>query len=213
MRETLGMGIAFDLDDTLTESSAGMLKRVAAFLGVNEDNLILTDSYVMPVSPRRGEWDALSRQRVGEFIGSEWHRERFNADLDTVPGSPALLRELHAAQMLSGYVTRRPSSLRQVSEQWLRRHGFPPRPLLHAASKPRVCKSSGMALLGARVLVDDHPEEVGSVTQPREQQLGSVLVSRPHNRAAQPATIWSRRASTLDEAAHTATAMLAMLSR
>lgn len=207
------MGIAFDLDETLAESSGGMLHNVAQLLGVSDTSLTLTESYLMPVGPRDGDWDERTRQLVQAFISATWHDEAFNAGLRPIGTGPQLLHELDGAGLLRGYVTRRPSILRGVSEQWLRRCGFPARALLHAASSPRVCKSSGMTLLGAQVLVDDHPEEVGSVTRLQARQLGSVLISRPHNRQARPSGTWAYRAGTLEEAAHTATAMLALLRR
>ncbi|MGI6657796.1 MAG: 5' nucleotidase, NT5C type [Dethiobacteraceae bacterium] len=53
------------------------------------------------------------------------------------------------------YVTARPEWARQITEQWLRRNGFPKAPLIMSCNKPKV-----IAELGIDLMLEDAPHEI-----------------------------------------------------
>lgn len=208
--------LAFDIDNTIADTCQGVRDLLALHLGMSERDIVDTPSYRYPALPPGMDVHAPSSQ-VKAFYAGIWHHPRLLSDMPAIRGAPELLREIARAGMLSGYVTRRPPQQYNATQRWLARHQFPHGTLLHALhpeGSPAACKSLSMLLLGARVLIDDHAEEVRTVMD--SGLGGAVLLTRPYNtHAALPAPSEGRliaRVSTLAEAVHTATGMAAMLA-
>lgn len=180
-------GVAVDIDNTVADTMSGLRAVLAYRLNLHPGVLIATDSYARPLVPSLPTCEA----ELSRAYDDIW----FDPALDVmapVPGAAALLWELTRAGAFAGYVTRRPARQARSTLAWLSRHGFPLQPVVHA----QACKSDGMRALNAGVLIDDHADEVESVTR---AGLIAVLLSQPYNAGcAVPAL--ACRAATLPEA-------------
>lgn len=78
---------------------------------------------------------------------------------------------------LVAYITRRPEMFRQVTQNWLDRHGLPKRPLIHV--ERGTCKSTKMKELGVDIIVEDSPYEINSCVAGGAKV---IIIEHPYNK-------------------------------
>lgn len=168
--------VAFDVDGVLADSIHGFVRLALRETGADPAELGRFDDYADPFTP----WPERFRPRVQELFQRAYFGGEHGVygDADVVPGALVGVRELHAAGLAGGYVTRRPDTLNALTRDWLRRHGFPALPVHHA---PRgVGKAPHVRALRARVMVEDAPLEASALAA---DGLTVLLRHEPYNAA------------------------------
>ena len=173
--------IAFDIDNVLGDIIASARAVLARDLGVEQDAIVLTNVYWQPFTHE----DPVIASAL-TLDHAFWDRS------DVLRGSPPLPRAVEAVTMahesgnLAGYVTRRPETVRGITQQWLDAHGFPPAPLRHVGTvevdtKYDTCKSTACREIGATHLIDDHATELSTALA---AGIEVVVVDAPIGREA-----------------------------
>ncbi len=88
-------------------------------------------------------------------------------------GAAKVLRALAASGCELVYISARPELLRSVTEQWLKRHGFPTAEMVLEQSKAQVIRERQIQLM-----FEDAPHEVQSLMGVTEL----IVLDRPYNR-------------------------------
>jgi beta-phosphoglucomutase-like phosphatase (HAD superfamily) len=154
---------------------------LAQDLGVDPDAIMVSDEYDQPFSICEGA-ECLPIPVERAF----WDRSDVLDGSDASPGSVEALNRLHERGMLAGYITRRPPQTRELTEAWLRRHGYPDVPVhfvgvAAAIASYDLCKSTVCRQIGATHLVDDHATEI---SQAAAAGIEVVVVDAQTGRAA-----------------------------
>lgn len=180
-RGTSKMRIAFDIDQVLCMIVDQGRAVLASDMGVDPSLILVSDEYdqpfrfcegaeCLPVPVERAFWD-----RADVLDGSL-----------PAPESVEALNRLHARGLLAGYITRRPPQTRELTEAWLKRHGYPDVPVHFVGIQSDVasydlCKSTVCRQIGATHLVDDHATEISKAA---EAGIEVVVVDAQTGRAA-----------------------------
>lgn len=180
------MRIAFDIDNVLGDIISSARAALARDHGVPVERVVLTGIYHSPFSIDDGGGDTLIR-----LDHAFWDRDDVLKNSPVIPGAVDAVRRVAEAGSLAGYVTRRPGSVREVTQDWLDRGGFPSAPLHHvgtndASTTYDLCKSSACRILGATHLVDDHATEIDKA---RRNGIDVVVVDAEIGRAARHAIL------------------------
>jgi beta-phosphoglucomutase-like phosphatase (HAD superfamily) len=154
--------VAFDIDNVLCDIIASAKRILAKDADIPVDEVILTNVYHRPFDHAVPE--IAIRMRVDHAF---WDREDLLSSCPAMPGAVEAVNRLHDHGMLAAYVTRRPASVRSVTEPWMRAMGFPMVPIYHvgttdAQTTYEVCKSTVCHRIGATHLVDDHATEIAT---------------------------------------------------
>jgi hypothetical protein len=186
MGEHAAMRIAFDIDNVLGDIISSARAALARDHGVPVESIGLTGIYYNPFSIDDGSGD-----RLIPLDHAFWDRDDVLTGSPVIPGAVGAVTRVAEAGSLAGYVTRRPGSVRGVTQQWLDRGGFPAAPLHHvgtndASTTYDVCKSSACREIGATHLIDDHATEIDKA---RRNGIDVVVVDAEIGRAARRAIL------------------------
>lgn len=180
------MRIAFDIDNVLGDIISSARAALARDHGVPVESIGLTGIYHNPFSIDDGSGDTLIR-----LDHAFWDRDDVLTASPVIEGAVAAVTRVAEAGALAGYVTRRPGSVRGVTQDWLDRGGFPGAPLHHmgtndASTTYDLCKSSACRLLGATHLIDDHATEIDKA---RRNGIDVVVIDAEIGRSARYAIL------------------------
>lgn len=180
------MRIAFDIDNVLGDIISSARAALARDHGLPVTSIGLTGIYHSPFSVDDGSGETLIR-----LDHAFWDRDDVLTGSPVIGGAVAAVTRVAEAGALAGYVTRRPDSVRGITQDWLDRSGFPVAPLHHvgtndAATTYDLCKSSACRILGATHLVDDHATEIDKA---RRNGIDVVVVDADIGRDARHAIL------------------------
>lgn len=159
------MLVASDIDNVLSDIIASARRALARDVGIDPHEIILTQVYQRPFSHPDPQINAKLT-----LDHAFWDRAEVIDGCDPIPGSVDAMMRLHQAGMLVGYITRRPPTVREGTERWMRKHGYPAMPVHHVGTTAfdttfELCKSSVCHKLGATHLLDDHATEIDTATR------------------------------------------------
>jgi hypothetical protein len=149
-------GLALDIDETLADSGLHWFKRVYEFHPIK--NLTLSE-----VAKKYGfvedvpEWDGTQETR--DFMQSLLHSDEFNESIPLIEDANHIVNKINETVPIVAYITARPSTVRNSTEIWLKKHGFPDAPLLMRGEDVQVTTSDGLGRnkWKAQVLLDLYP--------------------------------------------------------
>ena len=156
------MYIATDIDNVLLDIIASARIVLADKLGLQTEDVKLTDIYEAPFANS----DPEIQNRINEITGhSFWNIPEILVGCPIFPNAPEAIEKLSRAGLFAGYITRRPNSVAQMTQDRLDHFGFPVAPVLHVGSDNqdthfKTCKSTACQKLHATHLMDDHATEI-----------------------------------------------------
>jgi hypothetical protein len=166
-------GLALDIDDTLSYSDLHWVQHTQAKLG-NPENLSWEDiirkygrSEFVPYWKSKG---------VKLFLRKLLHSNTFHLTIPLIEDSKHIVQKIHRLIPIVAYITARPRSIAPSTKSWLKKHGFPPAPILLRPNtihvrrknpwKATILKSLYPEVTG---IIDDHPflaEELAKLKYP-----------------------------------------------
>jgi len=158
------VGILLDIDNTLTRTSWSFFSGIAERFGVPAGETVegLYNRY--HYSWRVPHWQTDETARWASE--QEWSNE-FHAKMEAINGASDGVTALSKIVPVSAYVTTRPESMREVTAEWLSRHGFPDAPMMMRPSDilPKAGNQWKVEQIKACLpntfgLVDDHADIV-----------------------------------------------------
>lgn len=173
--------VALDIDSVLAETIEACRRTAAAQVERPLHEVTFSGDYYD--SFRHADPDV--QQTLRAVVPDLWELPQTLLGARPLPGALALARRLAADGRLAGYVTRRPSRVEALTEEWLAAHGFPRGSgveLRHVGDR-QECKSVTALALGAQILVEDNASEAQSALS---NGMWAVLVDMPYNAHAAP---------------------------
>lgn len=156
----IGDGIVVDIDETLSNTVLEWITRAVDRFG-NPEGLLpeqLVDKYRYFSSvPRFALADAQAWKQEQKYS------DTLQEHLPLIPGALAGLRMVHDIVPVACYMTARPGAVMPGTLYWLRRHGFPQAPVVHAPVDLQHATSMpwkvDLLLRHPRLrgIIDDHP--------------------------------------------------------
>lgn len=125
---------AVDLDGVLTEHPRPLAEAAAAQFGVELPERAFVDSAGLNVDPAIRDW-VYSADGPASRLQPDEQGPAFLRDLITLVGADNV-----------AIITARPAHAGAMTEAWLRRHGFPPCPVLYADLKAAVALNHGISV-------------------------------------------------------------------
>ncbi|WP_127585122.1 5' nucleotidase, NT5C type [Paenibacillus koleovorans] len=177
------MHIGIDLDNTILDATASHLHYYNLASGRSFRPEDLNDFYIY----RLYGWNQEEREAVYLRHGHDIHWNSL-----PLPMAVEMLQELFARHRLS-FITARPELFREVTVNWLERHGVPYHHICFVEDKLRTCMD-----LQVDVLIDDGPhyaEQFASAQRP------VILYEQPYNVAVRHELVY-RAANWLEVRQH-----------
>ena len=154
------MKIAFDVDNVLADIVATARDVLEGDMGLEPGTLEIIDLYDTPFRIR-------GQSKPIAVDHSFWDDERVISNCRVLPGAVEAVTLASDAGLHAGYITRRPESVRQLTQDWMDSISLPREIVVHVGTNDPtttfdLCKSEACAALGATHLVDDHADEFAS---------------------------------------------------
>ena len=163
---------AVDLDGVLADSLTQATRLVCEALGIAPTSLAEHRAY----DDLALAYPEELREQAAALYRQVYDGNLAYAAAMPLPNARSTVTRLARMGLLSGYITRRPADSHEVSQRWLKTHGFPDAPVLTISRKGS--KGEAMVELGASVLIEDSLSEARAV---RSEGFGAVLIKQPYN--------------------------------
>ncbi|PIR03993.1 MAG: hypothetical protein COV59_02305 [Candidatus Magasanikbacteria bacterium CG11_big_fil_rev_8_21_14_0_20_39_34] len=167
MIEDIQKGIALDIDDTLSITHVSWYQGLMDTFG-NPENLTIQE-----IAKKYSHSDAVPYWESEEVI--QWKIAKYYdvagyKNLPIIENAHHLVERISQFLPISCYLTARPESTREVTQEWLQKHGFPEIPLIMkptelGRSNHNPWKASILAEYEDRLLgiIDDNPGLIASL--------------------------------------------------
>lgn len=152
-------GLALDIDETLSDTGPHWWNHMLKFHRV--EGLTYEESLKMyKFIENVPEWQT---QEAKDYITTALDSDEFNDAIPLLHESNRMVNKLNAIVPIVAYITARPENIRQATENWLIKHGFPKAPVL---LRPVTSTFQGLETKNAwkaEVLKYLYPEVLGIV--------------------------------------------------
>ena len=154
------MKIAFDIDNVLADILSTARDVLEDDMGLEPGSLEIIDYYDSPFR-LKGDSSPVSVEH------SFWNDERVILNCRVYPDAVEAVAMADDAGRFAGYVTRRPESVRNLTQAWMDSIPLRRGMVMHVGTDDPntaydMCKSEACAALGATYLIDDHADEFAS---------------------------------------------------
>jgi len=177
MNEDIQKGIALDIDDTLSVTNLFWYQGLMDTFG-NPENLSaeeLAKKYQKTDGVPYWNSEEVTQWKIKKYYNNEGYK-----NLPILENAHHLVEKINRFLPISCYLTARPESTHEVTQEWLDKHGFPKRPLImkptelgrskHNEWKASVLKEHEETILG---IIDDNP---GLISALPETYNGTVFL-------------------------------------
>jgi hypothetical protein len=168
-------GLALDIDETLSYTNRHWMQTALDRLPFPEG--CVREELLMSNAPLETYWpEDVLLERLGDLL----HSNEFNSGISIIENANHAVNEINGIVPILAYITARPVSVAESTQQWLARHGFPEAPLIMMPVeedhiKRNRWKANVLRLLYPEILgiVDDNP---GLSVELSENYEGMVFV-------------------------------------
>ncbi len=121
-------GLGIDIDDTCAQTSRGFYEHLSQHFPPPQDVTLEKVRIHFALNGKTMYWSEhpqasiLSRQLVANA--------NFHAELEPMPDAATSLQQLAERKLISCYITARLKSMHHETEEWLKKHHFPERPII-----------------------------------------------------------------------------------
>lgn len=176
--------IGIDIDNVISDTYTALVGRVNEVFGISiQMEEVITFSYLE-------ENLGIEKERVREFITNSLKREDFSLAIKPYEDAVSIVRKWGSYGYSIHYITARPSSLGEITQKWLEKHGF----WLKGATLDLFDESIGyksdvdykkriVEKIGIDVLIEDSRENA------QVMDIPVLLLDMPWNRGEVPENV------------------------